>query len=116
MSSLEVKDGECDAAEVGDGGGRSGSTANAPGPGDEMDRRRKFLSLSAVARPHIGDTDAYLRVCSSLSISCSETPADMLAVDKTSEAEFQSKSPLSGSVDARSSPCRTCLVVCRYDR
>lgn len=45
ISSLDVNDGEYDAADVGDGGGKSGSTANAPGPGDETDRRRRFLEM-----------------------------------------------------------------------
>lgn len=38
--------GELGEAEPGDGGGKSGSTARAPGPGEEIDRRRRFLHVS----------------------------------------------------------------------
>jgi len=37
--------GEVDDCEPGEGGGKSGSTANAPGPGEDTERRRRFLKL-----------------------------------------------------------------------
>jgi len=36
--------GEVDDCEPGEGGGKSGSTASAPGPGEDAERRRRFLS------------------------------------------------------------------------
>lgn len=48
-SSFEVRVGEvC----TGEGGGRSGSTGRAPGPGVDTDRRRRFLRESARLKPH----------------------------------------------------------------
>jgi hypothetical protein len=44
MSSLEVYVGEVDDCEPGEGGGKSGSTASAPGPGEDTERRRRFLA------------------------------------------------------------------------
>lgn len=47
ISSFEVYCGPVsnDARELGEGGGRSGSSGRAPGPAEVTDRRRRFLQV-----------------------------------------------------------------------